>query len=58
MIQPEVVGAITERSNLICNKKGYAITIPESHVKIVLEAYMQLIDENKEKSDTLMLAQA
>ena len=50
MLHQEIVGTITERTNQICKRRGFAITFPESHVRIVLDAYSEVYEENKTAS--------
>lgn len=46
-VHEEIINTITKRANAICKRKGYMITIPESEVKIVLEAYAEEYEEHE-----------
>lgn len=49
IIHPEIIRTITERANAIIKREGYAISIPESEVKIVLEAYGEIYEESHQE---------
>ena len=42
--------AITKVANAICKKRGYATTVKQTDVQIMLEAQHLLIEESKKKS--------
>jgi hypothetical protein len=41
-----IVKAITKIANHMWKEKGYVVTLPESHVRAVLEALVWFVDTN------------